>query len=395
MMTNTVPAIRRFFLDSTIPLTRAILLATLAMTAPAFAQNRCRTELPFPNLPGLVTLRCDLHLHTVFSDGDVWPTVRVEEAWRDGLDAIALTDHIEYQRYKEDIPVKFGRPVEVARAEAESLGILLISGAEITRGEPPGHLNALFLTNVGALNVKDYRVALKNAFDQGAFIFWNHPGWKQPNQKSVWYAEQGEFYTNGWLRGIEIVNGPDYDPIAHQWCREKQLTIVGNSDQHSPISFDYTGLPDNFRPVTLVFAKARTQEAIHEALIARRTAVFNQGQLIGEPEYLEPLFRGSIEVLNPELQMRGKGTALVQIRNKSPMHFELRLKSSLPELSLPEKVVLAAGRTSLIRLRCVSDTITGDRQVRLPCTVANLLVAPNQGLETTLPLSVKFESGQR
>lgn len=390
-MTNTVPAIRRFLLDSTIHSARAIVLAALAMTAPAFAQNRCRTDLPFPDLPGLITLRCDFHLHTVFSDGAVWPTVRVEEAWRDGLDVIALADHIEYQRYKEDIPVKFGRAVEVARAEAESLGILLVSGAEITRGEPPGHLNALFLTNVGALNVKDYRVALKNAFDQGAFIFWNHPGWKQPDNKSVWYAEQGEFYTNGWLRGIEIVNGPDYDPIAYQWCRDKRLTMLGNSDQHSPMSFDYTGLPDNFRPVTLVFAKARTQEAIREALIARRTAVFNQGQLIGEPEYLETLFRGSIEILNPELQMRGKATALVQIRNKSPMHFDLRLKSSLPELNIQEKVVLAAGKTSLVRLRCVSDTIKGDREVRLPCTVANLLAAPDHGLETALPLRVRFE----
>ena len=87
-------------------------MAPLAVTSPVLAQNGHRTELPFPDLPGLVTLRCDFHLHTVFSDGDVWPTVRVEEAWRDGLDAIALTDHIEYQRYKEDIPVNYGRAVD-------------------------------------------------------------------------------------------------------------------------------------------------------------------------------------------------------------------------------------------------------------------------------------------
>ena len=201
------------------------------------AQNRHRTELPFPDLPGLVTLRCDFHLHTVFSDGDVWPTVRVEEAWRDGLDAIALTDHIEYHRYKEDIPVNYGRSGDVARADAESLNIILIRGAEITRGEPPGHLNALFLTNVGALNVKDYRVAVSNAWQQGAFVFWNHPGWKQPDHKSVWYAEQGEFYTNGWLHGIEIVNGPHYDPIAHQWCLDKRLAMIGGSDAHDSNEF--------------------------------------------------------------------------------------------------------------------------------------------------------------
>jgi 3',5'-nucleoside bisphosphate phosphatase len=34
-------------------------------------------------------------MHTIFSDGDVWPTVRVQEAYMEGLDVIAITDHIE------------------------------------------------------------------------------------------------------------------------------------------------------------------------------------------------------------------------------------------------------------------------------------------------------------
>ncbi|MCX6329637.1 MAG: hypothetical protein NTZ85_09025, partial [Bacteroidia bacterium] len=54
-----------------------------------------RQEILLPNIPGYLTLKCDFHLHTVFSDGVVWPTVRVNEAWEDGLDAIAITDHIE------------------------------------------------------------------------------------------------------------------------------------------------------------------------------------------------------------------------------------------------------------------------------------------------------------
>ena len=46
----------------------------------------------------------DLHIHTVFSDGVVWPSVRVEEAYREGIELIAITDHLEYQPHKEDIP---------------------------------------------------------------------------------------------------------------------------------------------------------------------------------------------------------------------------------------------------------------------------------------------------
>ena len=59
---------------------------------PVHAQHR--NEIQVPNLDGLITLKCDFHIHTVFSDGLVWPTVRVDEAYREGLDAISLTEHI-------------------------------------------------------------------------------------------------------------------------------------------------------------------------------------------------------------------------------------------------------------------------------------------------------------
>ncbi len=83
----------------------ALLAAALVLACNALAQSRTRTELTFPDLPGWVTLRADFHSHTVFSDGSVWPGVRVEEAWRTGLDVIAVTDHIEYTPHKADLPV--------------------------------------------------------------------------------------------------------------------------------------------------------------------------------------------------------------------------------------------------------------------------------------------------
>ena len=46
-----------------------------------------RGEIRFPDILGYKTLNCDFHMHTVFSDGSVWPTVRVDEAWREGLTA--------------------------------------------------------------------------------------------------------------------------------------------------------------------------------------------------------------------------------------------------------------------------------------------------------------------
>ena len=58
----------------------------------------------FPDIDGGKTLVTDLHMHSVFSDGHVWPRTRVEEALRDGLDAIAITEHLEWQPHLADIP---------------------------------------------------------------------------------------------------------------------------------------------------------------------------------------------------------------------------------------------------------------------------------------------------
>lgn len=370
---------------------RALLIAGLTLALTAVAQTRVRTEIPFPDLPGFVTLRCDFHTHTVFSDGSVWPTVRVEEAWRDGLDAIALTDHIEYQPHKADVSTQHGRAPEIARPLAESLGIILISGAEITRGEPPGHLNALFLTNTAALDQKDYRAALSNAFHQGAFIFWNHPGWKQPARKSVWYAEQEEFYTRGWLRGIEVINQTIYDPIAHQWCVDKQLTLIASSDIHGPIGFDYGVAAGKIRPMTLVFAKARSAEAIREALLARRTVLFVDHQLYGDALHLEPLFQGAIEIVNPEVRVPGKGRSFLQIRNKSAVNFEVNFTSESPGVTASGRVVLAAGKVALLEVRGAGGGTGGVREVRLNCRVANALTAPNKPLTTTLRTTVRLD----
>jgi len=66
--------------------------------------HHAERAIHFPHTENYLTLVTDLHMHTVFSDGSVWPDIRVEEAVRDSLDVISLTEHIEYQPHKEDIP---------------------------------------------------------------------------------------------------------------------------------------------------------------------------------------------------------------------------------------------------------------------------------------------------
>ena len=85
-------------------------------------------------------------MHSVFSDGSVWPDIRVEEAKKDGLDVIAITEHLEYQPLKDDIPhPNRNRSYEYHSKFAKGSNIIVINGSEITRDMPPGHSNACLL----------------------------------------------------------------------------------------------------------------------------------------------------------------------------------------------------------------------------------------------------------
>jgi len=62
---------------------------------PELSNESGRKTINVPDIPGYKTLKYDFHMHTIFSDGVVWRTVRVDEVWNEGLDVIAITDHIE------------------------------------------------------------------------------------------------------------------------------------------------------------------------------------------------------------------------------------------------------------------------------------------------------------
>ncbi|MHC4458889.1 MAG: Sb-PDE family phosphodiesterase [Planctomycetota bacterium] len=353
---------------------------------------RVRREIKIPDVPGYVSLKCDFHMHTAFSDGGIWPSVRSEEAWREGLDAFAITDHIEYQPHKEDVRTNHNRSYEIARGSAEALGLKIIKGAEITRGMPPGHLNAIFLKDVNALDTEEWKDAIKAAAEQKAFVFWNHPGWKrqQPEGKSVWYAEHTELYEKGWLHGIEVVNQDEYYPRAHKWCLEKKLTMVGNSDVHNPTNLDYEFHKGEHRTVTIVLAKERSKKAIEEALLAQRTVVYWRNILIGEEKYLKPIFNESIEIINPDVTIKGKSAVNIQIRNKSEIDFELAADGAVDGIWAPGEISLYGDKTVLFRIGGLTESLSGRKKIRIPYRVKNLWVAPEEGLREELIINVNF-----
>ena len=339
----------------------------------ALAAGQIRHEIDLPDILGFKTLKCDFHMHTVFSDGAVWPTVRVDEAWREGLDAIAITDHIEYQPHKQDIPTNFNRPHDIALPGAKEKNILLIKAAEITRDTPPGHFNALYLEDVNPLNTEDLIQAAKAADAQKAFIFWNHPGWK-PDRKG-WFDIHTQLYENKLMHGIEVANGDSYYPEAHQWAIEKNLTMMGNSDSHPP-NLTLQTTADNHRTMTLVFARERTTEAIKEALTEGRTVVWFEKQLIGKSEYLEAIFRESVEIGKPH--QRTRNGIWVTITNDSAIDIDMERTGT----EGPETLTLPADTTTLLR----TGNPGGTGPLKLSYVVRNFLIAPEEGLPVELTI---------
>lgn len=295
-------------------------------------QKNSRKLLEVPNIDGYLSLKGDFHIHTVLSDGCVWPTFRVDEAWTDGLDAIAITDHDSYLPHSEYLKSDQNTSFNIAKDDAKNKNIILIHAVEVTRWKmPPGHLNALFITDANIPELQDtsraaFLTSMEKLHNQGAFILWNHPGWAaQQRDTTKWFDLHQTLLEKGWLNGIEVFNYNEWYPIALQWANTKKLAPFANSDIHEPISWTY-GCSDRFiRPITLIFAKERTEAGIKEAMLNQRTVAWFNDNLAGSEELLGKLFDKSLTI--QKVGTSGKN-AIYQISNPTDLYINMKSVSS-------------------------------------------------------------------
>ena len=366
--------------------------------------------IEFPDVPGYHTLVCDFHTHTVFSDGSVWPNIRVEEALRDGLDCLAITDHLEYQPHSADIPHPDrnrsydlaervvermvenaqenaeGEQMEEEEASEEDKPLLVLRGAEITRAMPPGHMNAIFLEDVNPVLTEDPGDALREAERQGAFVFWNHPSY--PAQKPDGIAEltdlHRQYIDEGLLHGIEVVNEQWYSEESLQIALDHNLTILGTSDIHGLIDWTFDVPGGGHRSSTLVFATERSVEAIAEALRMRRTVAWYKDILVGRPEHVLPLINASLSIHAAEYG-RNNSVLHVAIENVSDAPFMLRNRSEYTFADATDLLVLDPHAVTWVEVK------TGERGFRhqLVFEVLNAVTAPATHPEWSVTVEVE------
>lgn len=402
--------------------------------------DNARAVADFPAVGELQVLSVDLHTHSVFSDGHVWPTIRAEEAARDMLDAVAITEHLEWQPHIADIPhPDRNRSYNETVRGAKNLDVLIIPGIEITRQGDPGHINAVFIKDANSLvrasGIKDYvpahlfasrEEALATSQQQSAAFAGAHKverpegtRWAPFASREIYMtlvnygvaveqdarevldaaAAQGAFNfwnhpsfatTNakatrfhrgaikgGVLHGVEIANGDQYYPNAHRLALKHNLAFIGTSDVHQLIAWDYDREKNRHRPVTLVLARERSAEAIKAALFEHKTIVWWKQTLIGRKAELLPLLEASISLEGASKD--GYGRTLLQLRNHSGADFRVAAVGEPRLANAAAPLILPANSVTN-----VSALVDGRKDV-LKLEILNALVGVDEPAQLEFP----------
>lgn len=330
-----------------------------------------RREIFLPTVNGYNPYKADLHMHSTLTDGVVNIKGRMEEAWSDGLDVLAATEHMsirpvadtEGKPTPENAKLKRSKAatkaVESATKIAEDFGLLVIPGVELTGdAKTQGHFNALFTTDNSVLYDYNAMQAIRNARQQGALIMHNHPGWRHSTLEMTDFEKAT--YAEGLIDGIELMNGAFFYPGAFETAKKHNLFMTSNTDIHATTAQQYRE-NGHLRNMTIIFAKECTLESIREALEAHRTLCYSFGTIGGEASLLKEFFEASITIKKLSVDSKKKSQR-VMITNTTSLPYTLRI-----------------GKGNPVVLRPLSSTIVSAKVAKpMKCTVLNMFYGANE-----------------
>ena len=323
-----------------------------------------RREIILPTIDGYTLYKADFHTHTIYSDGDVTPRQRVREAWYDGLDIVAITDHLEIRTYEKFMlkvlaPYSTGKPFKYQHAgiankkdksypvmanlnaaydeavyytERENLPIMVVRGTEIWRNTKSiGEFNALFLKDINAICHEDLFESFRRVKEQGGLIMHNHPGYTRTTT-AIAEGEQERAYSEGWIDGVEAVNSTTLYPDIISRCIDRNLFIAANTDAHRPTSHDWPAGGEFFRTMTFIMAKSCTEEDIKEALKAGRTIGYVANNLVGSEKHLAAFINEAV-TCRVVAENRKKGEVTYSLTNCCSVPFVLHRGKSIHTLA--------------------------------------------------------------
>ena len=326
-----------------------------------------RMEIVLPKVKGYNCYKGDFHIHTSYSDGRVNPSGRVVEAWVDGLDVIAITDHYEGRTgekkflkvvapyFEGGTPPKYQSAGKAKRVLADFNAIhqeavdqvaksgypmLVIKGCEMARNaQTHGHFNALFLQDINGLYDADLEVALQRVKEQGGVVIHNHPAWRRDTSDKTEFHER--VYSEGLVDGVEVANGYTFYPHIVRRCIDEGLTMFANTDEHSMTAHRFLQ-NGNLRTMTIIFAKELTEKDIKDAILKHRTIAYSGGCLIGEESWLVEFLNAAVDCCL--VAVKEKNEHLYMLTNQSSIPLRLRRGKTIYELEPFKPILVSFGK---------------------------------------------------
>jgi len=239
---------------------RTIAIVTLTMgVALGTASGRLRYRPPAQSGEYYI-LAGDFHVHAAPGDGSLTPSALRDEAARQGLDVIAITNHNQFVAARL-----------VASLAADADQPLVLTGEEVTN--PDYHLIAVGIQHVvrSDLSVADAAAAIHTAggvaiaaHPTNGFSGYDDAGLAAVDGTEVAHPERLEKYRRQYIETFERARR--LNPHA---------AAIGSSDVHNTLALG--------RCRTFVFARERTARGVLEAIRAGRTvAADERGRLFGD-----------------------------------------------------------------------------------------------------------------
>lgn len=178
----------------------------------------------------------DLHIHSIFSDGELIPSEIVSRARKKGYRALAFTDHVD----TSNLEFVMQSMVKVSRDLSRGTGMVVLPGVEITHVPPPliprlveeaRSLGAKIVIVHGETIVEPVPPGTnREAIAAGADIL-AHPGLISEEDASL-AARNGVFLEITSRRGHSYTNGHVVSMAA-----KTKASLIFNTDAHSPGDF--------------------------------------------------------------------------------------------------------------------------------------------------------------
>ena len=184
------------------------------------------------------------------------------------------------------------------------------------------------------------------------------------------------------LHGIEIVNGDSYSEEAFQIAIENKLTLIGTSDVHNLIEWDYIER-DSHRPVTLVFTNNKNKNSIKRALFQGRTVVWFKDSLIGLKQNLIPLLESCLSISSGKY-LDDTNILSIEINNNSGASFILKNSSNYSFQNYDDLISIDPKASVKLEIK----TIEKLERLSLPFIVLNALETPKKNAKIILEYEV-------